>query len=200
MLDVGVERGRVRKGIQRDHIPWLLLPQDLLDRDLELLPGPVARDHRDLDHLVGHVPRGKSPPEGFPDGPGQRVIQGHPGRHNDIENELAVASRRVLEVDDKAVFDSRHLLDHRVELSGAEPHPATIERGIGTARDDAASRAAEPDPVAMTPDAGDFFEIRGAVAAAVLITPNPTSIDSMGAGMTSSPTSTTTGRPAASNA
>ena len=64
------------------------------------------------------------------------------GEH-DEEHELARAALVVLEVDDQAVGDLGQLLDDAVELAGAEPHAAAVERRVGAAGDDAAAALGE---------------------------------------------------------
>src|SRR5262249_55019530 len=75
------------------------------------------------------------------------------------------------EVDDKAVDDLLDVLDDRVELAGAEPHAATVQRGVRAAGDDAAAALGEEDPVALAPDASEEVEVRGAVAPALGVVP-----------------------------
>ncbi len=87
------------------------------------------------------------------------------------QDQLAVAARGVLEVDDQAVRDLGQLLDDPVELGGAEPHPAAVEGGVAAAGDDAAAVRLEDDPVAVTPDPGVAVEVGVAQPAAVRIAP-----------------------------
>ena len=64
-----------------------------------------------------------------------------------------------------------HVLDHGVELAGAEPHAAAVERRVGAAGDHAAAALGEHDPVALAPHAGVDVEVGRAVALAVLVSP-----------------------------
>ncbi len=92
---------------------------------------------------------------------------------------------------------SRQLLHHPVELGGAHPHPAAVERGVRPPVDHARPAGGDLDPVAVPPDARVLGEVGLAQAGPVLVTPEETGIDGIGAVITSSPTSSITGRPSA---
>ena len=87
---------------------------------------------------VGHVARRQRRPQGRGDPRrAARRRARRPSREHDEQQQLAGAALRVLEVHDEAVRDLGQRLDDRVELGGAEPHAAAVERGVGAAGDDA---------------------------------------------------------------
>ena len=93
------------------------------------------------------------------------------GRRHDEQQQLAGAAAGVLEVHDERVDDLGDVLDHRVELAGAQPHAAAVQGGVGAPGEDAAAALGELDPVALAPHPGVEVEVRGAVARAVRVAP-----------------------------
>src|SRR5207302_6198236 len=98
------------------------------------------------------------------DGAAQRVVVAGAGGEDDEQQQLAGGIGLVaLEVDDEAVDHLVHALDHRVELGGADAHPAAVEGGVAAAGDDAGAVLVDGDPVAVAPHPGVDVEVGGAV-------------------------------------
>ena len=72
-----------------------------------------------------------------------------------------------------AVGDLGQGLDDGVELRRSQADAATVEGGVTAAGDDARAAVGDRDPVAVTPHARVVLEVRGAVARAVLVAPEP---------------------------
>ena len=97
------------------------------------------------------------------------------------------------------IGDLGHRLDHPVELGGAHPDPAAVQRGVRAALDHARPAGGDADPVAVPPHARVVGEVG-------IVQPEPSSspqkntgIDGIGAVITSSPTSPTTDRRSGEN-
>ena len=144
--------------------------EDALDRHLELLARVRPGDARDAEDLVGNVARGER---------GSQLVEirsvsaSSSGAvlDDDEEEEPAGPTGRVFEVHDQAVADAGYGFDHGIELTGAHANTATIQRGVGTAGDDARPALGDGDPVAVAPHARKAGEVRGAVPAAVVVAP-----------------------------
>ena len=101
----------------------------------------------------------------------QRVVELGAVRRDDEQQQLAGTAAGILEMHHQSVYDLGDIFDDRVELAGAEANAAAVQRRVGAAGDDAAAALGELDPIALAPDPGVDVEVRGAVALAVLVSP-----------------------------
>src|SRR5690606_21547721 len=107
--------------------------------------------------------------DAVPDRPDERLVQrnssGQPHEQDDAHVVLPILT------DADRLDDLRHLLDLIVDLRSPDPHPARIERRIGTSVDDDAAMLRPFGKVAMAPDILEPLEIGCAVFRAVRVIP-----------------------------
>jgi hypothetical protein len=109
--------------------------KDLLDRQLELLSGSVARHAGHLVDGVGHVSGRECRAQLASYVSAETVVQVGAGADNDEEHQLSVAPGGVLEVHDQAVVDLGKFFDDAVELRRTEPDAAAVERRVRSSGD-----------------------------------------------------------------
>src|SRR5690606_3541956 len=141
----------------------------IADGELGDLAVPRARDVGDLEDLRGDVPRARVAAEPCADLVRKLRVEPSPRLQADEEHDPRVAIEAL--VDRDAFRDVVDLLDDTVDLGRADPHAAGVQHRVRASVDDHAAAGRELRVVAMTPDAGEALEVRGAELALILIVP-----------------------------
>lgn len=141
-------------GIRQSRAHRNLLPRNnLLDRQLHLLPIDRDGDLKTLKDMLRHMPRRQTPPDRRTDLPHERRPEPVPGPHEHEEEDALVRVLRPALADADRVRDGGDALDDAVDLGGPEAHARGVEHAVRAAQElDAAGVGVELDEVALRPD------------------------------------------------
>src|SRR5690606_19440437 len=104
-------------------------------------------------------PGGRAGADAVPDRPDERFVQRNSGRQPYEQDDAHIVLPVLTDAD--RLGDLRHLLDLIINLRGSDPHPARIERRIGTSVDNDTTVLRPFGKIAMAPDILEPLEIGG---------------------------------------
>ena len=119
---------------------------------------------------VGDVPGGQLAAQGRAQPAGQIPVELLAGLEGDVQHQPPVPAE-LTGVDHEAVGYLRERLDDPVELAGAHPDAAAVQRRVRPPVDDTSAVGQDLDPVAVPPHAGEVRVVAVAVARAVRVVP-----------------------------
>src|SRR5262249_52379001 len=142
---------------------------DVTHRELAQLAAPRPRDVGDRDDLRRHVSRRRARPHLVAYPPAEVVVDGHTGRGHHEQDDPRVTVPFL--TDGEALHHFAELLDLPVDLRGTDADAARVERGVGPAVEDDAAVLGPRTEVALVPDTGEPFEVRGPEAGVAVVGP-----------------------------